>query len=78
MPKYYIQCGSLQLIYSTDKNPLEAACQTVWETNEYDVLDEYFYVDERGYRNEGTQEKGTIVIPSDEIIAEEGWTFDDN
>jgi hypothetical protein len=42
------------------------------------MLDEYFYIDERGYRNEGTQEKGTIVIPADEIISEEGWTIDDN
>jgi hypothetical protein len=76
MSKYYIQCGSLQLIYSTDKNPLEAACQTVWETNEYDILDEYFYVDERGYRGYTNADKETIVIPTEDIMRHSGWTME--
>ena len=78
MPKYYISCGSLNIIYSTMKSPRNACRSAIWECNENDMLDEYFYVDERGYRNEQTQEKGTIVIPADEIISEEGWTRDDN
>lgn len=78
MPKYYISCGSLNIIYSTKKSPRDACRSAIWECNENDMLDEYFYIDERGYRNEGTQEKGTIVIPADEIISEEGWTIDDN
>ena len=76
MSKYYIQCGSLQIIYSTQKNPLEAACQTVWETNEYDVLDEYFYIDERGYRGYTNADKETIVIPTEEIMRHSGWTME--
>ena len=76
MSKYYIQCGSLQLIYSTDKNPLEAACQTVWETNKYDILDEYFYVDERGYRGYTNADKETIVIPTEDIMRHSGWTME--
>lgn len=76
MSKYYIQCGSLQIIYSTQKNPLEAACQTVWETNDYDVLDEYFYVDERGYRGYTNADKETIVIPTEDIMRHSGWTME--
>ena len=73
MAKYYISCGSLQMIYSTNKSPL-AACRTVlWECNEHDILDEYFYVDERGYRGYDTADKDTTVYPSDEILTEEGW-----
>jgi hypothetical protein len=75
MAKYYIQCGSLSLIYSTSKNQLKAAAQVIWETNVHDTLDEYFYVDERGYRNYTNADKETIVIPIDKVISEAGWTF---
>jgi hypothetical protein len=51
MAKYYIQSGSLQLIYSTNKDPINAAITALWETNENDVLDEFFYVDERGMKD---------------------------
>jgi hypothetical protein len=74
MAKYYISSGTLQMIYSTSKNAREA-CQTIlWEANENDILDEYFYIDERGYRDYATANPDTIVIPTDEIISEEGWT----
>jgi hypothetical protein len=74
MAKYYISSGTLQMIYSTNKNPREA-CQTIlWEANEHDILDEYFYIDERGYRNYANANPDTTVIPTDEIISEEGWT----
>ena len=73
MAKYYISCGSLQMIYSTNKSPW-AACRTVlWETNEHDILDEYFYVDERGYRDYASATPDTIVMPSEEILKAEGW-----
>lgn len=74
--KYYISCGSLNIIYSTNKSPRDACKTALWECNENDILDEYFYVDERGYRGYSTADKHTTVFPADEIITEEGWTLD--
>lgn len=73
MAKYYVQCGSLQLIYSTNKSPRDACKTVLWEANEHDTLDEYFYVDERGYRGYISADPQTMVFPSDEILQEEGW-----
>lgn len=73
--KFYIQCGSLQLIYSTNKNPVDAAVAALWETNDHDVLDEYFYVDERGYKDYKNADKETIVIESEVILDKAGWEY---
>ena len=73
MAKYYVKCGSLELIYSTNKNQRDAARSVLWECNEYDELDEFFYIDERGFRNYVTATPGTIVIPTEEILRAEGW-----
>ena len=73
MPKYYISCGSLQMIYSTIKSERDACKTVLWEANEHDTLDEYFYVDERGYRGYISADPQTMVFPSDEILKEEGW-----
>lgn len=73
MSKYYIKCGTLELIYSTKKNPVNAAVSALWETNEHDVLDEYFYIDERGMKDYTTADKETIVIESDLILEKAGW-----
>jgi len=78
MPKYYVKCGTLELIYSTDKTPLEAATHCLWEGNSNDVLDEYFYIDERGFRDYLTADpKGTHVIKSSKVIKLAGWTLSD-
>jgi hypothetical protein len=71
--KYYIKCGTLELIYSTDKDPENAAIDALWETNQFDVLDEYFYVDERGYRDYVTADKKTCVIKMNKICRRAGW-----
>lgn len=73
MAKYYVKCGSLELIYSTSKIPRDACRTVLWETNEYDTLDEYFYVDERGFRDYASADPNTVVIPSSEILKAEGW-----
>ena len=73
MAKYYISCGSLQMIYSTNKNERDACKIVLWECNEHDTLDEYFYVDERGYRGYISADPQTMVFPSDEILKEAGW-----
>lgn len=71
--KYYIKCGSLELIYSTKKNPMDAAIVALWETNDNDVLDEYFYVDERGMKDYTTADKDTVVIESCIVLENAGW-----
>lgn len=75
MAKYYIKSGSLELIYSTSKSPFNAAITALWETNEHDVIDEYFYVDERGMRDYKTADKDTIVIESELILDKAGWEY---
>lgn len=73
--KYYIKSGSLELIYSTNKSPIDAAIAALWETNENDVIDEYFYVDERGMKDYKTADKETNVIESDIILDKAGWEY---
>jgi hypothetical protein len=76
MPKYYIKCGTLELIYSTSKKPLDAAMDAVWETNENDVLDEYMYLDERGYRDYTSADKHTKVYKSINVLTQAGWNLE--
>lgn len=76
MPKYYIKSGSLELIYSTHKTPIEAAADALWETNEYDTLDEYFYIDERGLKDYKTALPDTIVVSTQMIIHTAGWSIE--
>ncbi len=73
MAKYYIKCGTLELKYSTSKTPTEAAITTLGESNKFDVLDEYFYVDERGFRDYLTADKFTKVIKLSKICRLAGW-----
>lgn len=73
MAKYYVKCGSLELIYSTNKTPFDAAVTVLWEANENDVLDEYFYIDERGMKDYKTADTKTKVIESELILDKAGW-----
>lgn len=75
MPKYYIKSGSLELIYSTDKSPLDAAGVALGETNKFDVLDEHFYIDERGMKDYITALPDTIVITTKKVAKNAGWTL---
>lgn len=78
MSKYYIKSGSLELIYSTDKSPLEAACVALGETNKYDVLDEYFYIDERSMKDYITALPDTTVIKTSKVAKKAGWELGKN
>ncbi len=77
MPKYYIKSGTLELIYSTDKKPLEAAADALWETNKHDALDEYFYIDEKGMKNYHTASPDTTVIKTYKVIDAAGWSMEE-
>ena len=73
MAKYYVKCGSLEMIYSTSKNAFDTARTVLWECNEYDELDEFFYVDERGFRNYVSADPNTKVFDTERILRLEGW-----
>ena len=76
MSKYYIKCGTLELIYSTNQNPFEAAQSALWEANKFDILDEYFYVDERGMKDYLSAHPDTVVIDTMSVVEAAGWTME--
>ena len=76
MSKYYIKCGTLELIYSCNKCPRDAAMDAIWETNENDTLDEYIYLDERGYRDYVTADGHTCVLHTSHILKDAGWSIE--
>jgi hypothetical protein len=75
MPKYYIKCGTLELVRSMEFGPIEAAIQALWDTNKNDVLDEHFYIDERGMYDYSTAKPDTTVITLKKVAKLAGWTF---
>lgn len=77
MAKYYIKCGTLELIYSCDKCPREAAMDAIWEANDNDTLDEFFYIDERGYRDYSSADGFTSVLHTTHILKDAGWSLEE-
>jgi hypothetical protein len=77
VPKYYIQSGTLQLIYSTNEKPLDAAVAALWETNKFDTLDEHFYVDERGFKDYVTALPDTKVYKTTKVVRKAGWSMEE-
>lgn len=75
--KYYIQSGTLQLIYSTDQKPLNAAVAALWETNKFDTLDEHFYIDERGFKDYATALPDTKVYKTTKVVRKAGWSLEE-
>ena len=67
MAKYYIRSNTLQITLSK-KDVLEAAISGFLLTNKFDTLDEYFYIDERGYRDYISADKETKVIQTKSIV----------
>ena len=76
MAKYYIKCGTLELIYSCNKYPRDAAMDAIWEANDNDTLDEHFYIDERGYRDYVTADGHTCVLNTGHILIDAGWSIE--
>lgn len=76
MAKYYIKCGTLELIYSTEKKPSGAAVAALWETNKFDVLDEHFYIDERGFRDYTSADSETKVYKTMKIVEKANWSWE--
>lgn len=49
MGKYYVVCGTLEVIVQAD-NPRQAVCTALDQANKNDELDDGIVVDERGFR----------------------------
>lgn len=76
MAKFYISSGTLQIVRSTSKSHLDAACDSVWELNENDTLDEYFYIDERGFKSYASADGETEVFRSKFVLRQAGWIME--
>ena len=72
MPKFYVKSGTLEVILSK-QDPLEASICGLMLTNKFDTIDEYFYVDERGYRDYLSADPATNVIATKSIVRAAGW-----
>ena len=72
MPKFYVKSGTLEVTISR-KDSLEAAIAGLMLTNKFDIIDEYFYADERGYRDYVSADSSTNVIPTKSIVRAAGW-----
>ena len=73
MAKYYIKSGTLEIIFSTDKEPYDACRRVIHECNSNDELDEYMYIDERGYRDAFSADQTTTVVITEDILRKEGY-----
>ena len=72
MAKFYVKSGTLEVIISR-KDALEASIAGLLMTNKFDTIDEYFYVDERGYRDYISADNATNVINTKSIVRAAGW-----
>ena len=72
MAKFYVKSGTLEIMISR-KDALEASISGLLMTNKFDTIDEYFYVDERGYRDYISADNTTNVIPTKSIVRAAGW-----
>ena len=72
MPKYYVASGTLRIIVSR-KDALEASIYGLMQTNKFDTIDEYFYVDERGYRDYISADPATNVVATKSVVTAAGW-----
>lgn len=71
MPKYYVSSNTLRIIVSR-RDALEAAIYGFKQTNKHDILDEHFYVDERGYRDYISADPKTNVIATRNVVQSMG------
>ena len=76
MPKYYVKSGSIEIIISR-KDVLDASVAALLMANKNDTIDEFFYIDQRGYRDYISATPDTTVIESKHVItAAESELFD--
>ena len=67
MPKYYVKSGTVEVIVSR-KDAVEASIAALLMANKNDTIDEFFYIDQRGYRDYISATPDTTVIESKHVI----------
>jgi len=69
MSKWYVKSNTVERVISIrDSSPMDAAVAVFEDTNEFDIFDEYFYVDERGFRDYKNADSLTQVIKTPKVI----------
>ena len=69
MGKWYVKSNTVEKIVSIiHSSPMDAAIAVFEDTNEFDIFDEYFYVDERGFRDYKNADSLTQVIKTPKVI----------
>lgn len=69
MGKWYVKSNTVEKIVSIfHSSPMDAAVAVFEDTNEFDIFDEYFYVDERGFRDYKNADSLTQVIKTPKVI----------
>lgn len=69
MSKWYVKSNTVEKIVSiANSSPLDAAIEVFNDINHFDILDEYFYVDERGMRDYTNADRLTQVIKTQRVI----------
>jgi len=69
MAKYYVKSGTLEVVVSCP-DFFEAAVAGLRKSSKSDVLGEFFYVDERGFRG---YEVGVFALPTGDVARAAGW-----
>lgn len=69
MSKWYVKSNTVEKIVSIpNSTPLDAAIAVFKDTNNFDVIDNYFFVDERGMRTMETRDSQTQVIKTERVM----------
>ena len=69
MGKWYVKSNTVEKIVSIPhSSPMMAAIQVFNDTNEFDIFDEYFYVDERGFRDYTNADSLTQIIKTPKVM----------
>ena len=69
MSKWYVKYNTVEKIVSIpNSTPLDAAIAVFKDTNNFDVIDNYFFVDERGMRTMETRDSQTQVIKTERVM----------
>jgi hypothetical protein len=69
MSKWYVKSNTVEKVISIpESSPMDAAIAVFNDTNEFDIFDEYFYVDERGFRDYKNADSLTQVIKTPKVM----------
>jgi hypothetical protein len=69
MGKWYVKSNTVEKIVSIPhSSPMMAAIAVFNDTNEFDIFDEYFYVDERGFRDYTNADSLTQIIKTPKVM----------